>query len=42
MIFAMLVLPFAMAVGMWLGRKAQKKIWHYDLPYDERVKLLRD
>ena len=34
--------PPAMVIAMWLGRKAQKKVWHYDLPYEERVKLLGD
>jgi hypothetical protein len=42
MITFILVSPFAFAVGAWLGRWAQKKVWRYDLPYEQRVKLLRD
>jgi hypothetical protein len=41
MITFILFAPFAFAVGAWLGRKAQKKMWNYDLPYEQRVKLLK-
>lgn len=32
--------PFAVAIGAYLGRKAQKRFWRHDLPYEERVRLL--
>jgi len=40
-----LILLFGIPVGAVLGglagRWAQRKLWHLDLPYDARVRLLR-
>lgn len=33
--------PLAAVVSAALGRWAQRKMWNLDLPYEERVKLIR-
>ena len=34
-------IPLAAIIAATLGRWAQRKMWSLDLPYNERVKLLR-
>ncbi len=34
-------IPFAIVLGAWLGRKAQRRMWLLRLPYEERLKAIR-